>query len=67
MRTEFPRVSCKSERTMRGANLYKRAWTAPKLRTETCPIQYNLIDYVNRGIFMGVFHTRKPKGNYTMQ
>jgi len=28
---------------MQDANLYKRAWTAPKLRTETCPIQYIIL------------------------
>jgi len=53
-------VSCKSERTMRGENLYKRAWTAPKLRTETCLIQYNFVDYLNRDI-MGVLNNRKSK------
>jgi len=51
---------------MRDANLYKRARTAPKLRTETCSIKYNFMDNVNRGTIMGVFHIRKSKGHHTM-
>jgi len=53
---------------MQSANLCKRAWTAPKLRKETCPIKYNFMDNAtyNRGIVMGVFHIRKPDHNYTV-
>jgi len=43
---------------MQDANLYKHVWTALKLQMETCLIQYNLMDYINKGTIMGVLHNR---------
>jgi len=51
---------------MQGANLCKRIWTAPELRKETCPIEYNFMGNAIRDAIMGVFHTCKSDHNYTV-